>query len=211
MQILPTQVLLLRKRFINVNHFKDSRITRHLWVKEGEISLRPQKGPKRVDTNNACVKSCWFFNNTWENLLKGVEFRPEHFITDVSGKYPRLWALKGESPDDVRRWYNFGALASIRTIAPGFREILELPDWVLNPIVESWHNNPHLKRGDELEIMFITVASEDMTNNIQYPSFHFMKLQRPDQRASTCIKAQETKPALVVNLTEDEFSFLISS
>ncbi|KAL8463812.1 hypothetical protein ACS0TY_033671 [Phlomoides rotata] len=45
-----------------------------------------------------------------------------------------------------------------------------------------------------------------MTNVIQYPSFHFMKLQRPDQMASTCIKTQETKPALVVNLTEDEVS-----
>ncbi|KAL8519268.1 hypothetical protein ACS0TY_010273 [Phlomoides rotata] len=65
---------------------------------KGEISLRPQKGPKRVDTNIADVKSFWFFNNTWENLLKGVEFRPEHFITDVSGKYPRLWALKGAAP-----------------------------------------------------------------------------------------------------------------
>ncbi|KAL8465894.1 hypothetical protein ACS0TY_035126 [Phlomoides rotata] len=65
---------------------------------------------------------------------------------------------------------------------------------------------PHLKQGDELEIKFITVASEDMTNTIQYPSFHFMKLQRSDQRASIYIKAQETKPTLVVNLTEDEVS-----
>ncbi|KAL8472544.1 hypothetical protein ACS0TY_029665 [Phlomoides rotata] len=45
-----------------------------------------------------------------------------------------------------------------------------------------------------------------MTNSIQYPSFHFMKLQRLDQRAFTYIKAQETKPTLVVNLTEDEVS-----
>ncbi|KAL8541378.1 hypothetical protein ACS0TY_002582 [Phlomoides rotata] len=45
-------------------------------VKEGEISLRPQKGPKQVDANIAGVKSFWFFNNTWENLLKGMEFRP---------------------------------------------------------------------------------------------------------------------------------------
>ncbi|KAL8554269.1 hypothetical protein ACS0TY_002458 [Phlomoides rotata] len=52
--------------------------------------------------------------------LKGIKFRPEHFITDVSGKYPRLWALKGANPIDVNRWYKFGALASIRTIAPGF-------------------------------------------------------------------------------------------
>ncbi|KAL8520461.1 hypothetical protein ACS0TY_011112 [Phlomoides rotata] len=148
-------------------------------VKEGEISLRPQKGPKR------------------ENLLKGIEFRPEHFITDVSGKYPQLWALKGANPNDVRRWYGFGALASICTIAP---------DWVLNAVIESWHNNPHLKRGDELEIKFITVASEDTTNAIQYPSFHFMKLQRPDKKAFTYIKEQEMKLELVVNLTKDDIS-----
>ncbi|KAL8512553.1 hypothetical protein ACS0TY_018874 [Phlomoides rotata] len=124
-------------------------------VKEGETSLRSQKGPKWVDTN----------------------------IAD----YPRLWALKGANPNDVRRWCEFGALASICTIAPGFREISELPDWVLNAIVESWHNNPHLKRGDELEIKFITMASEDTTNAIQYPSFHFMKLQRPDKKVFTYI------------------------
>ncbi|KAL8549712.1 hypothetical protein ACS0TY_008523 [Phlomoides rotata] len=114
-------------------------------VKEGVISLRSQKGPKRVDTNNVGVKSCWFFNNTWENLLKGMEFRPEHFITNVFGKYPRLWALKGAGPNDVRRWYNFGVLALIRTVAPGFQEILELPDWVLNAvdITQEWKSSHH--------------------------------------------------------------------
>ncbi|KAL8476944.1 hypothetical protein ACS0TY_029299 [Phlomoides rotata] len=107
--------------------------------------MRPQKGPKRADTNIAGVKSFWFFNNTWENLLKEVEFIPEHFIIDVSGKYPRLWALRGVAPNDVRRWYDFGALPSIRTLAPSFQEISELPDWVCNAVQESWHNNPHLK------------------------------------------------------------------
>ncbi|KAL8465528.1 hypothetical protein ACS0TY_034865 [Phlomoides rotata] len=115
-------------------------------VKEGEISLRPQKGPKQVNTNVPGVKSCWFFNNTCEKLLKGMKFKPEHFITDVSGKYLRLWALKGVNPNDVRRRYEFGVLASSCTITPGFREISELPDCVLNAVVESWHNNPHLKR-----------------------------------------------------------------
>ncbi|KAL8510680.1 hypothetical protein ACS0TY_017483 [Phlomoides rotata] len=33
-----------------------------------------------------------------------------------------------------------------------------------------------------------------------------MKLQRPDKKAFTYIKEQETKPELVVNLTEDEIS-----
>ncbi|KAL8479755.1 hypothetical protein ACS0TY_026620 [Phlomoides rotata] len=32
-----------------------------------------------------------------------MEFKPEHFITYVSGKYPRLWALKGTNPIDVRQ------------------------------------------------------------------------------------------------------------
>ncbi|KAL8507618.1 hypothetical protein ACS0TY_018233 [Phlomoides rotata] len=86
--------------------------------------MRPQKGPQRVDTNVAA-----------------------HFITDVSGKYPRLWVLKGAHPVTVNMWYKFGALASIRTVAPGIREISELPDWVFNVVYESWHNNPYLKRG----------------------------------------------------------------
>ncbi|KAL8498891.1 hypothetical protein ACS0TY_022019 [Phlomoides rotata] len=105
-------------------------------------------------------------------LLKGMEFDTAHFITDVSGKYPRLWALKGAHPVTVNRWYMFGVLTSIRTIAPGFREISELPDWVGNAIQESF--------------------------------FHFMKLQRPDHRSANYIKHQETKPELVINLTEDE-------
>ncbi|KAL8554346.1 hypothetical protein ACS0TY_002507 [Phlomoides rotata] len=69
----------------------------------------------------------------------------------MSGKYPRLWALKGANPNDVRIWYEFGALASICTVAPDFWEISELPDWVLNVFVESWHNNPHLNREGEDE------------------------------------------------------------
>ncbi|KAL8457996.1 hypothetical protein ACS0TY_035752 [Phlomoides rotata] len=104
------------------------------------------------------------------------------------------------------RWYGFGALASICPLAQGFREISELLDWVLNAVVESWNNNPHLKRGEEFEIKCITVASEDTTNAIQYPSFHFMKLQRPNKKEFTYIKEQEIKLELVVNLTEDEVS-----
>ncbi|KAL8518568.1 hypothetical protein ACS0TY_009796 [Phlomoides rotata] len=39
-----------------------------------------------------------------------------------------LQALKGANPIDVNKWYKFGALASICTIAPGFQEISELPE-----------------------------------------------------------------------------------
>ncbi|KAL8539611.1 hypothetical protein ACS0TY_001279 [Phlomoides rotata] len=47
-----------------------------------------------------------------------MEFDATYFITDMSGKYPRLWALKGAHPVTVNRWYKFRALASIRTVAP---------------------------------------------------------------------------------------------
>ncbi|KAL8461008.1 hypothetical protein ACS0TY_032479 [Phlomoides rotata] len=47
--------------------------------------------------------SPWIFNHTWEMLLKGMEFDTTHFITDVSGKYPRLWALKGAHPVTINR------------------------------------------------------------------------------------------------------------
>ncbi|KAL8487670.1 hypothetical protein ACS0TY_024115 [Phlomoides rotata] len=105
-----------------------------------------------------------------------MEFgNPELFIIDVFGKYPRLWVLKRVNPIDI-----------------------------LNAVYKSWNNNPHLKRGEELEIKFITITSENTTNAIKYPSFHFMKLQRPDRKAFTYTREQETKPELMVNLTEDE-------
>ncbi|KAL8554476.1 hypothetical protein ACS0TY_002605 [Phlomoides rotata] len=86
-------------------------------VKEGEISLRPQKGPKSPPAYR------------------------QHVV-------------------QVR------SLCLNTNITLGFREISELQDWACNAVQESWHNNPHLKRGDELEIKFIIVASEDMTNSI---------------------------------------------
>ncbi|KAL8504126.1 hypothetical protein ACS0TY_022744 [Phlomoides rotata] len=88
--------------------------------------MRPHKGPKQVDTNIA--GSHWFFNHAWESLLKGMEFDTAYFITDVSGKYPRLWALKRSPPVTVNRWFKFRVLTSIRTVTPSFREISKLPD-----------------------------------------------------------------------------------
>ncbi|KAL8516287.1 hypothetical protein ACS0TY_014808 [Phlomoides rotata] len=58
------------------------------------------------------------------------------------------WALKGAHPVNINRWYKFGALVSIRTVAPGFREISELPDWVQTrekavnlPWIPSWYHS----------------------------------------------------------------------
>ncbi|KAL8549294.1 hypothetical protein ACS0TY_008227 [Phlomoides rotata] len=108
-----------------------------------------------------------------------MEFRPEHFITDVSGKYPRLWALKGANPNDVRRWYRFRALISICIIALGFWEISELPDWV-----------------DE--------RGYDQCDQVS--KFPLYETAKTGQEGLTYIKEQVTKPKLVVNLTKDEIS-----
>ncbi|KAL8501732.1 hypothetical protein ACS0TY_021011 [Phlomoides rotata] len=123
-------------------------------------NLRPQKGPKQVDTNITGVNSFWFFNHTWESLLKGMEFDTAHFITDASGKYPRLWALKGAHPVTVNRWYKFGALASICTVAPSFREISELSDWAfyhlfLYSIIRKPKKCLRLKVGSELRMCWV--------------------------------------------------------
>ncbi|KAL8543049.1 hypothetical protein ACS0TY_003794 [Phlomoides rotata] len=56
-------------------------------VKEGEINIRPQTGPKQVDTKIAGFKSCWWYNSIWEDLIKGLGFRPEHFITGDFERY----------------------------------------------------------------------------------------------------------------------------
>ncbi|KAL8540946.1 hypothetical protein ACS0TY_002277 [Phlomoides rotata] len=52
-------------------------------------------------------------------LLKGMEFDTAYFITSVSGKYPRLWALKGAHPVTVNRWYKFGVSEKSRNYQIG--------------------------------------------------------------------------------------------
>ncbi|KAL8549403.1 hypothetical protein ACS0TY_008294 [Phlomoides rotata] len=103
--------------------------------------MRPQKGPKWVDTNIAVVKSYWFFNNTClENIH---EFG-----------HSNEWA----------------------------------PTMSVDGII-SEHS---------LQLVLLHQASGK--------SHNYQTGFRLDQRASTYINTQETKPALVVNLTEDEVS-----
>ncbi|KAL8548610.1 hypothetical protein ACS0TY_007775 [Phlomoides rotata] len=54
-----------------------------------DLSNIDQQNQEEANDELKSVKSCWWFNHTWECLLKGMEFgNPELFITDVSGKYP---------------------------------------------------------------------------------------------------------------------------
>ncbi|KAL0361747.1 UNVERIFIED_CONTAM: hypothetical protein Sradi_3859200 [Sesamum radiatum] len=113
--------------------------------------------------------------------------------------------LEGSKPEDVREWYDFGALASVHTMSPSFPEISKLPEWISGAVYDSWQNNPHLKRGDILELKFISAALETAGKG-SHPAFHFIKLQRPDMVAFNKIKVATGEAPLVSAISEDNIS-----
>ncbi|KAL0292919.1 UNVERIFIED_CONTAM: putative enzymatic polyprotein, partial [Sesamum radiatum] len=99
-------------------------------VKEGEISLRPMTGTSKVNTNELISSSsAWqVYQRMWEKLVSRKGVNPSKTIIETSGKYNRVWMLEGSKPEDVREWYDFGALASVHTMSPSFPEISKLPE-----------------------------------------------------------------------------------
>ena len=175
-------------------------------VKEGEISLRPMTGTSKANTNEVISSSAWQdYQRMWEKLISRKGVNPSKTIIETSEKYNRVWMLEGSKPEDVREWYDFGALASVHTMSPSFSKISKLPEWISGAVFDSWQNNPHLKRGDVLEIKFVSVAPETAGKG-SHPAFHFMKLQRPDMVAFNKIKAASGEAPLVSAISEDSIS-----
>ncbi|KAL2251502.1 UNVERIFIED_CONTAM: Enzymatic polyprotein [Sesamum indicum] len=145
------------------------------------------------------------YQRMWEKLIFRKGVNPGKTIIETSEKYNRVWILEWSKPEDVREWYNFGALASVHTMSPSFSKISKLSEWISGAVFDSWQNNPHLKRGDVLEIKFILVAPET-TRKGSHPAFHFMKLQRPDMVAFNKIKATSGQAPLVSAISEDSIS-----
>ncbi|KAK4404159.1 hypothetical protein Sango_0784500 [Sesamum angolense] len=176
-------------------------------VKEGEISLRPMTDTSKTNTNelSSSFSSAWqVYQRMWEKLISRKGVNPSKTIIETSGKYNRVWMMEGSKPEEVREWYEFGALASVHTMSPSVPEISKLPEWISGAVYGSWQNNPHLKRGDILELKFISAAPE-MAGKGSHPAFHFIKLQRPDMVAFNRIKAT-TKKLLVSAISEDDIS-----
>ena len=85
-------------------------------VKEGEISLRPMIGTCKANTNKLMSSSAWQdYQRMWEKLISRKGVNPGKTIIKTSGKYNRVWMLEGSKPEDVREWYDFGALTSVHT------------------------------------------------------------------------------------------------
>ncbi|KAL0345539.1 UNVERIFIED_CONTAM: hypothetical protein Sradi_4385200 [Sesamum radiatum] len=164
-------------------------------------------GTSKVNTNELIsLSSAWqVYQRMWEKLISRKGVNPSKTIVETSGKYNRVWMLEGSKPEDVREWYDFGALASVHTMSPSFPEISKLPEWISGAVYDSWQNNPHLKRGDILELKFISAAPETAGKG-SHPAFHFIKLQRPDMVAFNKIKVATGEAPLVSAISEDDIS-----
>ncbi|KAL0437582.1 UNVERIFIED_CONTAM: hypothetical protein Sradi_0466100 [Sesamum radiatum] len=112
---------------------------------------------------------------------------------------------EGSKPEEVREWYDFGALASVHTMSPSFPKISKLSEWISGALYDSRQNNPHLKRGDILELKFISAVPETAEKG-SHPAFHFIKLRKPNMVAFNKIKVTTGEAPLVSAISEDDIS-----
>ncbi|KAK4403275.1 movement protein [Sesamum angolense] len=130
-------------------------------VKEGEISLRPMTGTSKTNTNelSSSSSSAWqVYQRMWEKLISRKGVNPSKTIIETTGKYNRVWMMEGSKPEEVREWYEFGALASVHTMSPSFPEISKLPEWISGR--EIWVAFNRIKATTE-EAPLVSAISED--------------------------------------------------
>ncbi|KAL0427801.1 UNVERIFIED_CONTAM: hypothetical protein Slati_2954900 [Sesamum latifolium] len=164
-------------------------------------------GTSNVNTNKLISSSSTWqvYQRMWKKLTSRKGVNPNKTIIETSRKYNRVWILEGSKPEDVREWYDCGALASDNTISPIFSEISKLSEWISGAVYDSWKNNSHLKRCDILELKFISAAPETAGKG-SHSTFYFIKLQRSDMVAFNKIKATTGEVPLVSAISEDDIS-----
>ncbi|KAL0361222.1 UNVERIFIED_CONTAM: hypothetical protein Sradi_3806700, partial [Sesamum radiatum] len=175
-------------------------------VKEGEISLRPMAGTSKANTNELISSySAWqFYQRLWKKLISRKDVNPSKTIIETSDKYNRVWMLEGSKPEDVREWYDFGALASVHTMSPSFSKSQNFQRGLVGQSTIHGKTTPP-KRGDILKSKFISAAPETARKR-SHPAFYFIKLQRPDMVAFNKIKATMEEAPLVSAFSEDDIS-----
>ncbi|KAK4382539.1 putative enzymatic polyprotein [Sesamum angolense] len=97
-------------------------------VKEGDISLRPMTGTSKANTNELLSSfSAWqVYQRMWEKLISRKGVNPSKTVIETSGKYNRVWMMEGSKPEEVREWYEFGALASVHYYVTKFSGNLQI-------------------------------------------------------------------------------------
>ncbi|KAL0302712.1 UNVERIFIED_CONTAM: hypothetical protein Sangu_3082600 [Sesamum angustifolium] len=111
--------------------------------------------------------------------------------------------LEGYKPEDVREWYDIGALTLVHTMLPSFLEFSKLPEWISGQY--TTYDNPHLKRGDILQLRFTSVTPEIVGKGSD-SAFHFIKLQTLDMVAFNKTKAATREVPLLSSISEDNIS-----
>ncbi|KAK4405014.1 hypothetical protein Sango_0870000 [Sesamum angolense] len=111
--------------------------------------------------------------------------------------------LEGSKPKEVRELYDCGDLASVHTISSSFQKISKLSEWISGGVYDLWQNISHLKRGDTLEIKFVSAAPKT-TGKGSHPTLYFIKLQRQDIVAFNKIKATSREVLLVSIICKDD-------
>ncbi|KAL0303618.1 UNVERIFIED_CONTAM: hypothetical protein Sradi_6229900 [Sesamum radiatum] len=106
--------------------------------KEGEISLRLMTDTSKVDTNKIIPSSsAWQeYQHKWKKLISCKGVNPRKTLIKTSGKYNRIWMIEGSKPEEVREWYDFGALASVHTMSPSFPKISKLPECISGAVYD---------------------------------------------------------------------------
>ncbi|KAL0361496.1 UNVERIFIED_CONTAM: hypothetical protein Sradi_3834100 [Sesamum radiatum] len=166
--------------------------------------------PVATDSSTACTRPSSDSGETATIESHGVQTSDDSSQPNTSGVKkgeislrPMTGTSKGPNPKMSEN--DFGALASVHTMSPSFPEISKLPEWISGAVYDSWQNNPHLKRGDILELKFVSAAPETVGKG-SHPTFHFIKLQRPDMVAFNKIKAATREAPLVSAISEDDIS-----
>lgn len=101
----------------------------------------------------------------------------ESRYVDFTGIFPRINYLQGSSPQEIRYWYDFGAINLIYLTSPDFPEISCLPKWLKDGVKDCYINNPSITTKDILALKFLS-AGPDFYKNEGYPAYHFIQIEK---------------------------------
>ena len=108
-------------------------------------------------------------------------FNTDTRFVDFKGIYPRINYLQGCNPDEIRYWYEFGAVNSVYLTPPNFPEISKMPMWLQSSLKECYRNNPMINYKDQLILKFLS-AGPDFHEEYRYPAYHFIQLVKAEDK-----------------------------
>ena len=148
------------------------------------ISLRPQTSKGTTIFQFPLLKPTVFQIPVVEqqNLLMKELFELcnlKYRYVDFNGVYPRINFLQDSPPEEVRKWYDFGAINSIHMTSPNFPEIALLPQWIKEGVKDCYQHNPSITTTDILVLKFLS-CGPDFYNEERYPAYHFIQLGKAE-------------------------------